>query len=87
VNELPFHRLLNEDHQHQRDRYNDGVVLVEHQCKQHGKAEKQNSIRLCSITFNDNLLDYEEMKSILQIVWHLELLLREIHNEHYQVRE
>jgi hypothetical protein len=37
--------------------------------------------------FVDNLLDYEEMKSIRQIVWHLVLLLIKRRNEHYQVIE
>jgi hypothetical protein len=35
--------------------------------------------------FINNLLDYEEMKSIQQIVLHLVLLLIERHSEHYQV--
>jgi hypothetical protein len=39
---LPFHQLLNEDHQHLQDKYNDEEVQVEHRYKQHDKAKKQN---------------------------------------------
>ncbi len=38
-NNIPFHRQLNEDHQHRQDKYNDEEEQVEHQYKQHDKAK------------------------------------------------
>ncbi len=81
---VQYHQQLNEDHQHQLDRYNDVKAQVAYPYKQHDKANKKSDMGYFNYFIN-NLLDYEEMKSIQQIVLHLVLLLIERHSEHYQV--